>query len=190
MHTKHRNDTKPSIDMLRACVSYDPASGVFMWKRRPAEHFTDARAAASWNTRFADKPVRKRSRGYFVVTITVDQKEHHCRAHRVAWALMTGQWPEHEVDHRDRDRGNNRWANLREATHEQNQWNKDADSRSKTGHRGVYPAPGGGYTVQVSIHRKPRHVGSFERLDDAIAARKSAMKEVGRAQFAPEGALQ
>lgn len=43
--------------------------------------------------------------------------------HRAAWFLMTGAWPEHQVDHRDGDRGNNKWSNLREATHSQNRQN-------------------------------------------------------------------
>src|SRR3990167_8194498 len=39
--------------------------------------------------------------------------------HRVIWLIVIGEWPVADVDHRDGDPANNRWANLREATRSQ-----------------------------------------------------------------------
>lgn len=183
-YIKHRNHTKPSIPMLRACVEYDPATGTFTWMCRPVEHFTDERAAASWNTRFAGRPVTKTQRGYLVVTITIEQRETYSMAHRVAWALMTGEWPEQEVDHIDRDRGNNRWANLRQATHQENQWNKAAGVRNRSGVVGVHQHTANGtWIAQCRVDGKTRHLGSFKSMDEAVAARAAATA-INHGQFA------
>jgi hypothetical protein len=45
--------------------------------------------------------------------------------------VMTQRWPQsgHVIDHRDRDRTNNKWLNLREATHAENIRNADRGTR-------------------------------------------------------------
>jgi hypothetical protein len=57
--------------------------------------------------------------------------------HRLAFFYMTGRWPTREIDHIDRDRMNNRWDNLREATGTQNQANRGMQSNNTSGYRGV-----------------------------------------------------
>lgn len=53
--------------------------------------------------------------------IYIDGKHYLC--HRLAFLYMTGEMPEF-VDHKDRDRSNNKWDNLREATQRTNCGNK------------------------------------------------------------------
>ena len=36
----------PDIDYVREALSYDPATGIFIWRERPAHHFPDAK---TWN---------------------------------------------------------------------------------------------------------------------------------------------
>jgi len=33
-------------------------------------------------------------------------------AHRIAWAMVHGEWPDGQVRHRNRDRSDNSWGNL------------------------------------------------------------------------------
>jgi hypothetical protein len=41
-------------------------------------------------------------------------------AARLAWFWMTGNWPERDIDHIDKDSLNDKWSNLRELTHKEN----------------------------------------------------------------------
>lgn len=62
----------------------------------------------------------------------------HVKAHRLAWRLYYGWWPECEVDHVNRDKRDNRITNLRLATHSQNRANRSAHKHCQSGERGVY----------------------------------------------------
>lgn len=45
-------------------------------------------------------------------------------AHRMAFLLVEGRWPTPQIDHINRIKDDNRWENLREVTHGENQRNK------------------------------------------------------------------
>jgi hypothetical protein len=104
--------------------------------------------------------------GYIVICIDYV----HFRAHRLAWLIETGDWPTHEIDHRDMDRSNNRWANLREATGVQNRAN--SKKRAKSGFKGVITpkhAPNC-FVAQISVEGKPVYLGTFRSPEEAHAA--------------------
>ena len=48
--------------------------------------------------------------------ITVEINGARVRANRLAWLLMKGEWPRHVIDHKDHNRTNNKWLNLRDVT--------------------------------------------------------------------------
>ncbi len=74
------------------------------------------------------------------LTVKVDTEYaegYHC----IKAALHLGYYPEHEIDHADRDRRNNRLDNLREATHQENSRNRGPAKRKDPSlPRCVYPA--------------------------------------------------
>jgi hypothetical protein len=74
-----------------------------------------------WNTRFSGTLAGaiETKGGYRDVRLN----GRRFRGHWIIWALMTGEWPTHEIDHIDGDGSNNRWANLRLATHAENAQN-------------------------------------------------------------------
>jgi hypothetical protein len=164
MSVKHRNDTRLPIPELRQRVTYNPATGELRWPTSvPAHLFQSERAANIWHTKVAGKPVRKRRRWYVVVELTAaDGRRISMEGHRVAWALMKGEWPEHEIDYEDRDPGNNRWRNLRPADHQRNQWNKGLSRTNKSGFKGVHWSESAGcFVAQITIDGKAKHLGTF-----------------------------
>jgi hypothetical protein len=59
-------------------------------------------------------------------------------AHRLIWRLVTGEDPGPlQVDHKDHDRTNNSWHNLRLATNSQNQCNRPKPALNSSGYKGV-----------------------------------------------------
>ncbi|WP_429861016.1 HNH endonuclease [Burkholderia cenocepacia] len=108
-------------EQLGRLVTYDPATGLFVWK------------VARKKCRPGDVAGRIGARGY--VRIKINHTEY--AAHRLAFLYMTGAFPEYDVDHKNRIRSDNRWENLRPATHAQNQHNKGAQRNNVSGFVGV-----------------------------------------------------
>lgn len=94
---------------------------------------------ASFNTKFAGKEAFKKidRAGYLCGTI-------NCKrlfAHRVAWAIFHGEWPELSIDHIDGNPQNNRISNLRLATVSENNRNRGKNRLNKSGYKGVSYLP-------------------------------------------------
>lgn len=111
-----------SAAVLREWLDYDPATGVFRWRKSPPGKKYAGVVAGS-----------REASGY--IRIKLFGRKYW--AHRLAVLWMTGQWPAKQVDHKNRLRSDNRWDNLRGASHHQNQQNRVAQRNSVTGIRGV-----------------------------------------------------
>lgn len=98
--------------------------------------------------------------------------------HRVIWFMQTGKWPE-QIDHIDHDKSNNRWNNLREVTNRDNALNCSKASNNTSGVQGIRILPSGKFCAYIMVHRKQISLGSYEKLEDAIAARKAAELQHG-----------
>lgn len=72
--------------------------------------------------------------GYLILKI----KGNQFKAHRVAWFLHYGVFPEMEIDHINRNRSDNRICNLRDATRTCNIRNMAKTANPETGVIGVY----------------------------------------------------
>ena len=96
-------------------------------------------------------------------------------AHRVAWLLVTGAWPAHEIDHINGNKTDNRLCNLRAATHPQNEHNVGLTKRNKSGHKGVsWQARTSNWQAGISVNGKRIFLGLFDSLDEAGAAYRNA----------------
>ena len=98
-------------------------------------------------------------------------------AHRLAWLLSHGQWPTMGLDHINGIRDDNRLANLREATPQENARNRCLGRPNKSGKTGVHPLKGRGlWGAEIGLDGRNIKLGRFQCLSDAIAARCAAEK--------------
>jgi hypothetical protein len=146
-------------------LDYSPKLGLFFWRRREPLRQYDK----TWNTRYAGMPAGTPTvpKGY--IQIMADGRLH--LAHRLAFLWMTGAWPKQEVDHRDGDRANNRWKNLRVATSSQNRMNSVRRSDNASGYKGVSFDKRRDYWVaDIMANGMTFHLGSFPTPEAAAAA--------------------
>lgn len=106
--------------------------------------------------------------------INIDGKRY--KSHRLAVFYMTGRWPKEEVDHRDTVKWHNWWSNLREAERSQNRCNQKHYKNNVLGQKNIqwYPRYGK-FSVKIQFDYERKHIGYFDTLDEAIAARNAAL---------------
>lgn len=97
------------------------------------------------------------------------------KAHHVAWACVTGEWPEGTVDHKNGIKADNRWINLREATQSQQNANAKLHCTNTTGKKGVYRhTKRPGYWAFIEFNNERIWLGSHPTFDEAAKARDAA----------------
>lgn len=99
-------------------------------------------------------------------------------AHRLAWLWMTGKWPADGIDHRDLNRSNNRWDNLRPGNRSQNNTNCRAHRDSKSGIKGVRQHRTGRWEARVCANRVTIYLGLFDTPEEASAAYFAKAREL------------
>lgn len=83
-----------------------------------------------------------------------------------------------DVDHINRNTLDNRCFNLRIVSRSLNKHNGHLYRTNKTGVRGVYKRPSGHYTASITIGGVRHYLGFHKTLEEAIAARAKAEKDM------------
>lgn len=141
-------------------LAYNPDSGELRWIRKPPRSSINVGDVAGT---LDDK-------GYRVVGLLGG----HYKAHRLAWLLQIGQWPDGQIDHKNRVKGDNRWENLREVTAAQNAQNVGPRGRRSQFCGSHWVASRGHWHTHITVAGKRIFLGTFGHLLDAAAARISA----------------
>lgn len=140
--------TPPPLSLVRAAFVYDKETGDIFRKGVLAGY-------------------EHRSSGYRVVKF-------NGRAypiHLLAWYIETGEWRPNGLDHRDCNRTNNRWENLRACSQSDNLANAPCHSNNKCGVKGVHRhKPTGKYRAQIKKNGRVHHLGLFDSLERAAEA--------------------
>lgn len=146
-------------DRLAEVLSFNAETGLFTW------------VAGGGCRKAGDIAGGLNTHGYR--TIGVDGHIYH--AHRLVWLFTYGEWPARDIDHKDRNRDNNRPSNLRLATEAENQWNTPAPKDNTSGHKGVY-AHQGRWMALIQKNKARKYLGRFASFEDACAAYDNAAK--------------
>lgn len=167
-----RSKPLPSQAALRKLFDYDPLTGVLRWRQTMGR-----RAAAGAVAGHLDEAT-----GYWRVKVYGTKYY----AHRLIWCWVRGETPE-LIDHRNGDRTDNRWANLRAASKSQNSANAGLSRRNSSGYKGVCFRPARGkFIATIRVAGTLRHLGYFASAAEASKAyRAAASKYFG--VFAKEG---
>ncbi|AZO51252.1 HNH endonuclease [Mesorhizobium sp. M4B.F.Ca.ET.058.02.1.1] len=158
-------------ERLRAKISYDPATCVFTWRETCGGKVAGSIAGS---VDPAD--------GY----IRIGFEDSLYLGQRLAWVYMTGEWPSSITDHRNGNRADNSWENLREATWLENSHNRKRPSTNRSGHLGVcWHARSGAWRAQIQAKGCKIHLGTFPTAEEASAAYLAAKRELHPFQPAP-----
>lgn len=159
----------PCPTVLRQLLRYEPETGKLFWKHRPQHWFPSKRGYSVWNARYANAEA-------FTSVDAYGYKHGNLfnvrtKAHRLIWAYSKGAWAEHDIDHINGVRDDNRIENLRAVTRSVNLRNTKIRQDNTSGHVGVSLMPKSGrWRARV----QGQTIGIFGTIEEAIAARKAA----------------
>ena len=149
-----------TAEKLRELLNYDPDTGIFTRKVSTSNRVKVGDAAGCPN-----------GDGYLRIMV----QSRLYQAHRLAWLYMHSNWPNDQIDHINRNRSDNRIANLREVTNKQNLQNAGKYSHNTSGHPGIcWNKQNSKWRATIKHNQKLIHLGYFANIEEAVAARKAA----------------
>jgi hypothetical protein len=161
-----------TIERLKELLYYNEQTGQLIWK-------------STFKNRIAGKIAGTICRdGYRNVRL---DKENY-KAHRLVWFYKTGVWPKEDLDHINRNRDDNRFSNLREATRSENCINKGArkDNLSSGIKNVSWNKQRSKWHVAIQKDGKKTFLGLYDSLDEAKKVAESGRKTLHN-QFANNG---
>ena len=160
---------KEKVDLtqaeLKRLLHYDPETGVFTWRVRASDKVRIGQIAGCTH-----------GKGYRLIRVL----GRLYLAHRLVWLYMRGETPPKGVDHINGVRDDNRMANLRRATHaENNQNQRKPQPRNRSGFLGVCPhSRCNRWVAQISLGNKTRYIGLFPTPKEAHQAYLEAKRDL------------
>jgi hypothetical protein len=152
---------KPTQEELKRQLHYDPDTGLFTWLVSNSRRVKVGDVAGCLN--------KVTLYEHIGINGTL------CMAHRLAWLYMKGYWPEHEIDHKNGIRDDNRWINLRHVTRSCNFQNQTVYKNNKSGfYRVSLVKRDQKWDSRIMINGKINILGSYEDPLDAALARFTA----------------
>lgn len=150
---------------LLKLLHYDEFTGVFKWRVSRGRVKAGAEAGC----------IKVNEDGKSYRYVRVNGRMYY--GHRLVWLILTGQFPNDQIDHLDGDGLNNASVNLRTVTNSENGKNVRKRADNATGVTGVYwDRTYAKWHAQIMLNGKGKHLGYFHNFDEAVAVRKAAEK--------------
>ena len=151
---------------LKKLLHYNPETGVFTWKVKTSNRVKVGDVAGHIN-----------KTGYLQIGVSGNLYQ----SHRLAWLYMTGKWPKDHIDHINGIKDDNRWPNLREATHRQNQFNTVSHRNTSSKYKGVsWDKSVKKWRAKAMLDKKTRNLGVFDcEHEAALVYNQFALKHHG-----------
>lgn len=145
-------------ERLKGILEYNPITGEFFWKLPyGSSHVGDVAGSVYPN-------------GYRYIQI--DGLDY--RAGRLAWFFVTGEDPIDFIDHKNKDRDDNSFDNLRVATNSQNQANAFWKTNT-SGFKGVcWQADRKKWMAKITINNHAINLGRYHKFAEAALAYRAA----------------
>ena len=156
---------------LKELLHYNPETGVFTWRVSPSSTAKVGQVAGHTNKKTSYLQIGLVSKLY--------------QGHRLAWFYMTGEWPRKYIDHINGVKDDNRWVNLREATSQQNMFNKSSLRGSSSNYKGVHwHKITKKWAAQTILNYKNHYLGVFDcEHEAALVYNQFALKQHGEYAF-------
>ncbi len=157
-----------SHEELKELIQYDPFKGIVTWKIKPCKNIlAGSRAGAV---------VKSRKKSYRSIRIKGVVKREHCWI----WYLVTGVYPDNEIDHLNGDGTDNRWSNIRKVNPSINRHNCRRFSNNKSGITGVFWSDKKNtWFVTFCINKKQKRIAQRIDFFEACCIRKSLENKHG-----------
>lgn len=150
------------LKLLKETFNYDPLTGLF----------TRIKDSKMGKIGMIANPAKKD----YYIKIRLGKKVY--TGGRLAFLFMTGKWPDGVVDHKDLDKTNNKWVNLRDVSTTTNTRNMPLRKSNKSGVTGVsWDDVNQKWHTSIYMDGKLLLLGRFADFDEAVSVRKAAESE-------------
>jgi hypothetical protein len=108
----------------------------------------------------------------------IDKKAYYM--HRLAWLYVYGKFPTKWIDHKNRNKKDNRIDNLRDISHSENHRNMPLQSNNTSGYAGInWNKKNKKWRARIKVNSREIHLGAFKNKEEAVNAKMHAEKLYG-----------
>lgn len=154
-----------SHERLLEILNYNFETGIFTWKIATSNRVKIGSVAGYSNGKSGYRQNE------------IDGKKYY--SHRLAWFYMYGTWPSNEIDHINGIRDDNRISNLREASINEQRWNRNISKNNKSGFKNVYfDKKTNKYRAEIEANGKKFYLGVFDNPEAAHETSKNFREKI------------